>query len=60
VALEYVTLAVNHPAIDGQTHYVAERLLNTLRRELPAEAIERATERGKRLELKEVAARILQ
>lgn len=60
IALEYVTLALNHPAIDGQTHYVGERLLNNLKRDLPADAIERATERGRKLELKEVAARILQ
>lgn len=58
-ALEYLTIAMHHPSADGQTFYLAERLADEIRPELPPAIYEAAVERGKVLELKEVCARIL-
>lgn len=60
IALEYVALALNHPAIDSQTHYQGERLLNDLQAAMPASAVEAAMEAGKDRSLREVVTTILQ
>jgi tetratricopeptide (TPR) repeat protein len=59
IAAEYTSFAINHLSCDGQTHYLGERLIAQLQSELPAETLDAALERGKSLELKEVASRIL-
>ncbi len=59
VAVEYATVAINHLASDGQTHYLAERLINSLQYKLPPETIETAVERGKSLEFKELVNQII-
>ena len=59
IALEYATLAINHPACDGQTRLIAERVIADLQTELSIEAFASAVERGKQRELKEVTAAIL-
>jgi tetratricopeptide (TPR) repeat protein len=58
-ALEYATIAMNHPSCDGQTYYLAERLTEQIRSGLPPAIFDEAVERGKAMELKEVSARIL-
>jgi tetratricopeptide (TPR) repeat protein len=58
-ALEYATLAMHHPSCDGQTYYLAERLAEQIRLELPPAIFEESIERGKHMELKEAASRIL-
>ena len=59
VALEYATLAINHPACDGQTRLLAEHVTTHLQAELPQATFTSAVERGKTRELKEVTAAIL-
>ncbi|MBI1259614.1 MAG: protein kinase [Chloroflexi bacterium] len=59
VALEYAALALNHPACDGQTRLIAERVIADLQSELPKADFDSAVERGKQRELKEVTAAIL-
>ena len=59
-ALEYATIAMNHPSCDGQTFYLAERVTEQLRQDLPPLIYDETVERGKAMELKEVAVRILQ
>jgi tetratricopeptide (TPR) repeat protein len=58
-ALEYATIAIHHPASDGQTYYLAERVAEHIQPDLPAAIYDETVERGKAMELKEVAARIL-
>jgi hypothetical protein len=58
-ALEYATIAMNHPSCDGQTYYLAERIIELVRPNLPPAIYDETVERGKAMELKEVAARIL-
>jgi tetratricopeptide (TPR) repeat protein len=58
-ALEYATIAIHHPASDGQTYYIAERIAEHIRPALPPAIYDETVERGKAMELKEVAARIL-
>jgi eukaryotic-like serine/threonine-protein kinase len=60
VALEFVSMALNHPASDGQTHYLAKRLQPILQEQLPPEAAAEALEAGRVKSLREVAARILE
>ena len=59
VALEYAVVAVNHPACDAQTHDLTERVMGDLEAALPPNEFAAAVERGNKLELKEVAAAIL-
>ncbi len=54
-ALEFAVLAFNHPACDGQTHYLADHLIDELQAHLSPE-IFATVERGRTRELKEVAA----
>ena len=58
-AIEYATIAMQHPTCDGQTYYLAERLLEQIRPEVPPAIFEESIERGRHMELKEAAARIL-
>jgi hypothetical protein len=58
-ALEYAALVIHHPSCDGATHYVADKLIVSLKADLPAEAAEAAIARGTARELKEVAAHII-
>lgn len=59
-ALEFITVAMQHPSCDGQTYYLAERLAEQIRQMLPAPIFDETVERGKQLDLKEVTARILE
>jgi predicted ATPase len=58
-ALEYASLALNHPACDVQTQNLAQRVMTELEAELPMGAFVDGVKRGKARELKEVAAAIL-
>lgn len=58
-ALEYITIAMHHPSTVGQSYYLAERLAEQIRAELPPAIFEETVERGKQMELKEAATRIL-
>jgi tetratricopeptide (TPR) repeat protein len=59
VALEYASLALNHPACDVQTQILAQRVMSELEAELPMGTFIDGVKRGKTRELKEVAAVIL-
>ena len=59
VALEYASLALNHPACDVQTQNLAQRIMSELEAELPMGEFMDGVKRGKARELKEVAAAIL-
>jgi tetratricopeptide (TPR) repeat protein len=59
-ALEYATIAMNHPSSDGQTFYLAEFVTEHIRQDLPPLIYDETVERGKAMELKEVAVRILE
>jgi hypothetical protein len=50
---------MHHPSADGQTYYLAERLVDQIRPHLSPAVYETAVEHGKAMELKEVCARIL-
>lgn len=58
-AAELAAVALNHVASDGTTHYLAERLVDTLRSAMSEAELSQALERGRQLELREVAERIL-
>ncbi len=59
IALQYASLAINHPACDVATHDFAEKVIHSLEEQLGMGIFNEAVERGKTLELKEVAATIL-
>ena len=59
IALEYASLALNHPACDVQTQILAQRVMSELEAELPMGVFIDGVKRGKQRELKEVAAVIL-
>jgi tetratricopeptide (TPR) repeat protein len=59
-ALEYAALVTHHPSTDGQTGDTADKLIQQLRAELPADEAAEAVQRGRQSELKEVVARILE
>jgi hypothetical protein len=59
-ALEYATIAMHHPSCNGETFYLAERVIEQLRQDLPPLIYDETVERGKVMELREVAIRILQ
>jgi eukaryotic-like serine/threonine-protein kinase len=58
-ALEYASLVIHHPSCDGATHYVADKLIASLKAELSSEEAETAMQRGASRELKEVAGHII-
>lgn len=60
IALEFVSLALHHPASDGQTHYLAQRLLPILKAQLAPDVATTALEAGKEKSLREIAGRILE
>jgi len=59
LAVEYATVALNHLASDGQTHYLAERLLNSLQVKLSPEDMEAAVQRGQTIEFKELVNQLI-
>jgi eukaryotic-like serine/threonine-protein kinase len=58
-AVEFATVAMNHLSVDGQTHYLAERLVSGLGSQMAMGEFSSAVERGKKIELKEIVGRIL-
>ncbi|MBW4438746.1 MAG: protein kinase [Pleurocapsa minor GSE-CHR-MK-17-07R] len=58
-AVEFATVAMNHLSTDGQTHYLAERLVASLSSQMPMGEFDQAVERGRKIELKEIVSRIL-
>jgi tetratricopeptide (TPR) repeat protein len=58
-ALEYASLVIHHPSCDGATHYVADKLIASLKAELSSEEAETSMQRGASRELKEVAGHII-
>lgn len=59
IALEYASLALNHPACDVQTQTLAQRVMSELEAELPMGVFIDGVKRGKARELKEVVGTIL-
>jgi predicted ATPase len=59
VATEYIGLVMRHPAVDSITHYLGQRVVQTLREELDEATFEAAYNTGKEQSLREVAERIL-
>lgn len=59
LAVQYATVALNHLSSDGQTHYLAERLINSLQDSLSPEVMKAAVERGHTLEFKELVNQIV-
>jgi tetratricopeptide (TPR) repeat protein len=58
-ALEYASLVIHHPSCDGATHYVADKLITSLKAELPADEAEAAVQHGAAMEFKEVVKHIV-
>jgi tetratricopeptide (TPR) repeat protein len=59
-AAELLGLVLNHTALELDVSQVAESVLDGLRKALPAAQLEEAMERGKRVELQSVIAKILE
>jgi tetratricopeptide (TPR) repeat protein len=58
-ALELIGLALSHPGTNNDAKAVAEPLLTELRAKLPADAVEKALERGKAGDLDGIVAAVL-
>lgn len=60
VALEYLSLVMNHPATPAQTHYTAERTLAALEDEFDPETFKRLLEEGKEKNFRATVTAILE
>jgi tetratricopeptide (TPR) repeat protein len=58
-AAELLSVILNHPSVEIDSVQLAETILDGLRRQLPAEPLETAMERGKTRELDVVVAELL-